>query len=309
MDFLEKKITADWIDIREKMTAPPRMKSYLQIPDESLSLTAQDLRNSIPGGPSDYKRRSIVEIFSFLSRLSHQSPAQEEILERENVLRQLIFVNCQEYQFATGVFKPQGEEDLPKEGGGKPPRMPLDRLIADVMSRLQASPDWVKDPRVKNVLMEIQLYKKEYEQFKALSPKIPDERAPGFLANFRQRIEGIVKTIYNYYEEMLALERAPAEVSSREDDLFLIPGLGRLLVTQTQELSLIRSTIQFALQEGYQIRVLLLRLTAKKDPLLALVDEEAKLLENAKRQNPGQEVALRLAKNLAAAVEGNTRKI
>jgi hypothetical protein len=309
MELLEKKITADWIDVREKMTAPVRLKSYLQISDESLSQTVQNLRNSSPGGLVDFKRRSLVEIFSFLSRLSHQSPSQVEILERENELRRLLFVNCQEYQFVTGVFKPQGEEALPDEGGGEPARLPLDRLVTDVMSRLQASPELVKDPRFKNVLMEIQLYKKEYDQFKALSPKIPDERAPGFLANFKQRIEGIVKTIYNYYEEILAQEKASTEVRASEDDLFLVQGLGRLLMAQSQELSFIRSTILYALQEGYQIRALLLRLESKKDPLLALVDEEGKLLENAKRQNSGREVALRLAKNLAAALEGNTRKI
>lgn len=306
MDLLDKKVTADWIDIREKLTVPARLKSYLKLEQEGLVAEAKVLRTCTLGGPVEYKRKLIQSVFSFLTRLEFQTPTGQDIEERELVLRQLIYVNSLEYLFALGQLRPQrdaGGENTPTSGGAPP--VPLEDIVREVTARLNANPELAKDSRVKTILMEVQLYKKEYDQFKQLSPKIPDDRAAGFLANFQKRISDIVGAIRGQYEELLASDRRElsGEQAKKEEEIFLVPGLNRLLMTQTQELSLLRSTVNFALQEGYQMRALLVRLTTRKDPVLALVEEEGRLWESWGRQITLPDAAVRLARNLALTLQ------
>ena len=306
MDLLDKKVTADWIDVREKLTAQTRLKAYLKLDQEGLNAEAKVLRTCTLGGPVEYKRKLLQAVFSFLTRLEFQTPAQQEIEERELVLRQLIYVNSLEYQFVLGQLKPQREtsSEGSSTSGGSPP-VPLDEIVREVTARLNANPELAKDSRVKTILMEVQLYKKEYDQFKQLSPKIPDDRAAGFLANFQKRISDIVGAIRGQYEELLATDRQElaGELSKKEDEVFLVPGLNRLLTAQTQELSLLRSTVNFALQEGYQMRSLLVRLTNRKDPVLALVEEESRLWESWGRQIKVSDVSIRLVRNMAQTLQ------
>lgn len=317
MDLLEKKITGDWIEVRDKLTAPVRLKTYLKLDEARLSVVPQELRKASFEGLVESKRRMTDGVFNFLSRLAHMTPSQAEILNCEGEVRLVLFLICLENLFATGALKPSLElaqadgQNVP--AAENKPRVNVDQVLKEVTARLNDNPDLAKDPHVKNVLMEIQMYKKEYAQFVAMSPKIPDDRAPTFFANFKQRIDQILANVELHYQEILNADSAELhkDLIRQEEEILINAPLHKLVTAQAQELSIVRSTILHALHEGYQVRNLLLRLTQKKEPFAALLDEELRLMDS--RQAPGTSghpLAVKMARNVASALEsGNFKKI
>lgn len=317
MDLLEKKITGDWIDVRDKLNTPVRLKTYLKLDDSRLSVVPQELRKASFEGMVEAKRRWTDGVFNFLSRLAHMTPSQAEILQCESELRLVLFLLCLENLFVLGTLKPslevaqtEGQAAAPAENKT---RINVDQVLKEVTARLNDNPELAKDPHVKNVLMEIQMYKKEYAQFVAMSPKIPDDRAPSFFANFKQRIDQILANVELHYQEILNADTAELhkDLIRQEEEVLMITPLHKILTAQAQEVSLVRSTILHALQEGYQVRNLLLRLTQKKEPFGALLDEELRLMDS--RQAPGtvgHPLAVKMARNVAAVLEsGNFKKL
>lgn len=319
MDLLEKKITGDWIDVREKLSTPVRLKTYLKLDDARLSLLPQELRQASFEGIVEYKRKITSSIFGFLSKLAHMTPSQSEILNCEGEVRLVIYVLCLENLFATGALKPSLEvAQAAAQAGGSATgesknRTNIDQVLKEVTARLTDNPELAKDTHYKNILMEIQMYKKEYAQFVAMSPKIPDDRAPTFFANFKQRIDQILNNIEQHYQEILIADSADLRKDAirLEEEVLVSAPLHKLISAQAQELSLVRSTILHALHEGYQIRNLLLHLTQKKEPFHALLDEELRHIDSKQGQGTsGHPLAIKMARNIAQTLDsGNFKKI
>lgn len=310
MDLLEKRITSDWIEIREKLNTPVRMKAYLKLDDMKLSSVPDELRNSTLGGIVEFKKKVAGSVFNFLTRLTYTTPNQTEILGAESDIRLLILILCFQTQFATGQMKPAKEAEAPAAGPNARNRPPIEELVAEVKARVAGNPELAKNPHVKNIFMEIQLYQKEFSQFATLSPQIPDDRAPSFFMNYKKRLDGILDNIHAHFRDVRMAEDAEMrrEFLRQEEDQFVVPELVKMVSIQAQELTKVRSSIFHALQEGYQIRNLLLKLTERKEPFFALLDEELKFLDT--RQEPeanGHPAAVKFARAVAVVMEGNKK--
>lgn len=310
MDLLEKRITSDWIEVREKLNTPVRMKAYLKVEDAKLSTLPADLRASTMAGIVEFKKRLAGSVFNFLTRLTFTTPNQNEILGAESDIRVLIYVLCLQTQFATGQIKPAKESEGPLAGTNTRNRPPVEELVAEVKARVAANPALAKNPHVKNIFMEIQLYQKEFAQFSALSPQIPDDRAPTFFMNYKKRLEGILDNVHGHFREIQLAEDAEMrkEFQRQEEDHFVVPELVKVISTQAQELTKVRSSIFHALQEGYQVRNLLLKLVERREPFLVLLEEELKLLDT--RQDAGlsgHPAAVKFARAVATVLEGNKK--
>jgi len=310
MDLLEKRITSDWIEVREKLNTPVRMKAYLKLDDVKLSVLPGELRGCTLAGIVEYKKHLAGSVFNFLTKLSYTTPNQTEILGSEADIRVLLYILCIQTQFATGQKKPLKETEGPASGTSVPNRPLLEEIVTEVKARVAGNPELVKNPHVKNIFMEIQLYQKEFEQFVTMSPEIPDDRAPTFFANYKKRIDGILDNVHTHFREIQMAEDAELrrEFQLQEEDQFVTPELVKLISTQAQEMTKVRSSIFHALQEGYQIRNLLLKLTERRDPLLVLFDEELKMLDQ--RQDPtanGHPAAVKFARSVASVIEGNKK--
>ncbi len=310
MDLLEKRITSDWIEVREKLNAPVRLKAYLKLEDTKLSGLPDELRGSTLAGIVELKKRIGGSVFNFLTKLTYTTPNQTEILGAEADLRVLIYVLCLQTQFATGQIKPAKEADGPLAGANSKSRPTVEELVAEVKARVSGNPELAKNPHVKNIFMEIQLYQKEFSQFAALSPQIPDDRAPTFFMNYKKRLDGILDNVHAHFRDIRLAEDAEMrkEFQRQEEEHFVVPELVKLLSAQAQELTKVRSSIFHALQEGYQIRNLLLKLVERREPFLALLEEELKLLDT--RQDPassGHPAAVKFARALAVVLEGNKK--
>lgn len=310
MDLLEKRITSDWIEIREKMNTPVRMKAYLKLDDIKLSALSDELRSATMSGVIEFKKRLAGSVFNFLTRLTYTTPNQTEILGAEADVRVLIYLLCLETQYATGQLKPTKEADGPLAGSNPRNRPPVEEVVAEVRARVQGNPDLAKNPHVKNIFMEIQLYQKEFAQFSALSPQIPDDRAPTFFMNYKKRLDGILDNIHAHFRDIRMAEDAELrrEFQRQEEEVFVVPDLVRAVSSQAQALAKVRSSIFHALQEGYQIRNLLLKLAEGKEPFLRLLEEELQVLDA--RQEPGTSghpAAVKLARAMALTLEGSKK--
>jgi len=306
MDLLEKRITSDWIEVREKLNSPVRMKAYLKLEDMKLAGLPDDLRGATLGGIVEFKKKLAGSVFNFLTRLTYTTPNQTEILGAEADIRVLIYILCLQTQFATGQIKPAKEADGPLAGSNAVNRPSVEDLVAEVKARVSGNPELAKNPHVKNIFMEIQLYQKEFAQFSALSPQIPDDRAPTFFMNYKKRLDGILNNVHAHFRDIRLAEDAEMrkEFQRQEEEHFVVPELVKLISGQAQELTKVRSSIFHALQEGYQIRNLLLKLVERREPFLQLLDDESQLLDT--RQDPavsGHPAAVKFARAVAVVLE------
>jgi len=311
MDLLEKRITSDWIEVREKLNTPVRMRAYLKLEDVKLASLPGELRGATMGGIVDFKKKIGGGVFNFLTRLTYTTPNQSEILGAEADIRVLIYVLCLQTQFATGQIKPAKEAEVPLAGSNSQNRPTVEELIAEVKSRVTGNPELAKNPHVKNIFMEIQLYQKEFSQFAALSPQIPDDRAPTFFMNYKKRLEGILDNVHAHFRDIRLAEDAEMrkEFQRQEEEHFVVPELVKMLSAQAQELTKVRSSIFHALQEGYQIRNLLLKLVERREPFLALLEEELKLLDTRQDADAsGHPAAVKFARAVAVVIEGKTAR-
>jgi hypothetical protein len=307
MDLLEKRITSDWIEIREKLNTPVRMKAYLKLDERKLGSLPDDLRAASIGGIVDFKKKLAGSVFNFLTRLSYTTPDQTEILGSESDIRVLIYVLCLQTQYATGQIKPPKEEE--SAGPNARNRPPIEEVIGEVKARVAGNPELARNPHVKTIFMEIQLYQREFAQFSAMSLQIPDDRAPTFFSNYKTRIDTILNNIHTHFRDIRMAEDAELrkEFQKQEEEVFVVPELVKLISAQAQELAKVRSSIFHALQEGYQIRNLLLKLTERRDPFVALLDEELGLLDGRQDEGAtGHPAAVKFARAIAALVD--TRK-
>jgi hypothetical protein len=306
IDLLEKRITSDWIEVRDKLTTPVRLKAYLKVEDERIAAVPQGLRLCTMTGIVEYKKKIASGVFNFLTRLTYTTPDQDEILGSEAEIRLLLVILGLENQFALGQMKPPKDAEAPAPAAAKT-RPPVEEVVAEVKARVAHNPELAKNPHVKNIFMEIQLYQKEFEQFATMSPQIPDDRAPTFFSNYKKRLDGILDNLHAHFREIRRLEGAQqgkeAEVS--EENQFAVPELVKLISGQAQEMTKVRSSIFHALQEGYQIRNLLLKLVDSREPLVALFDEELALLDTRQDSSAtGHPAAVKLARSVATAFEG-----
>jgi len=283
------------------------MKAYLKLEDYKLAAIPSELRSATMAGIVEYKRRLAGSVFNFLTKLTFTTPSQNEILGAEGDVRVLLYVLCLQTQFVTGQAKPSKEADGPLAGANSRNRPPVEEVVAEVKSRMAANPELAKNPHVKNIFMEIQLYQKEFAQFSALSPQIPDDRAPTFFANYKKRLDNILDNVHAHFKDirMAEDEEMRKEFQKQEEEIFVVPELVKAVSAQAQALSKVRSSIFHALQEGYQIRNLLLKLVEGKEPFLALLEEELALLDS--RQDPasgGHPAAVKFARAVAVVLEG-----
>jgi len=310
MDLLEKRVTSDWIEVREKLNTPTRMKAYLKIDDAKVAAMPDELRACTLSGIVEYKRKVAGSFFNFLTRLAFTTPDQSEILGAEADLRRLILVMCWETQFATGQQKPAKEVNPELAGSNARNRPPLEEVINEVKGRVAGNAELAKNPHVKNIFMEIQLYQKEFAQFAAMSPQISDDRAPTFFMNYKKRLDGILESIHGHFRDirMAEDEELRKEFMRLEEDQFIVPDLVKQISAQAQLLTFVRSSIFHALQEGYQIRNLLLKLVDHKEPFFGFLDEELAILDTRQEADAGgHPAAVKLARSLAAALEGPRR--
>ena len=274
MEGLEKKISGDWFDIREISDSPWELEDFFQLKAADFQKIISDLRLSVEGGLIEYKRKTLLPIYSLLESMQYDSSGMNQLKAQAKSLSPLIYTILLQRLIAKKNI-PLKKQKLSFDPDRK---MGIKEIIQDVNLRLKENPALSKHPVIKNILGQVAYYKKELENMKQLSPNIPKEKAESISRNFKKTFTQIHSKIEEHYaalvkEEIEALHKSTYINILEEHDF---KPLIRLYTSQAQIVSGIKSTLDFSVKEGFQTRTTLVDLYKDKDSVLRSFEDEKK---------------------------------
>ena len=87
---LEKRISGDWIELKEAANDLHTLLDFLALPPAELSQAAARLRLSVEQGIIEYKRTCLTPVLVLLETARYKNLAGEEILAQEKSLTPLL---------------------------------------------------------------------------------------------------------------------------------------------------------------------------------------------------------------------------
>jgi hypothetical protein len=271
---LDKRITGDWIELKEAAGDPRQLLEFLALPPGDLAQAAARLRLSVEQGIIEYKRTCLSPILVSLETARYKSLAVEEILAQEKSLSLLLYTVLVQRLIALEQIP------LTRRTGDRTSfgveSMQVNVILADLKARVKTNPGLRSQPAFKNVLMQVQLYNRENQKMRELLPTIKPEMQASFLANFTRTFDDIIGSIRRNYQSILAAEAAARRATQEGFSLAAMPlkELAPFLTNQARELARMRSTLAFSREEKYKTREILVGLYESRHDILRLVEDE-----------------------------------
>jgi hypothetical protein len=274
---LEKRISGDWIELKEKANNFHDLLDALAIPSYALKATASRLRLSVEQGIVEFKRSTLSPVLVALETVRYKSLAGDELAAQEKSLGSLLLVILIQRLVCTDAMplsRPQEE----KRSFGGVESLQVSAILADLNSRVTSNPGLRSNPALKNILMQVQRYKTENRKMRELLPTIKTEMRASFLSNFSRTFEEIIGSIRRNYATILQEQLDAENVRQEGFSLSLMPlkELAPLLANQAREIARIRSTLGHAREEKYKTREVLVRLYDGRQEVLKLIEEEGR---------------------------------
>ena len=277
MSDLDRRISGDWIELREKANDLHSLLDWLSVPPAQMLSASTVLRHSVEQGIVEFKRAQFAPVLVSLEAARYKSLAAEDMTAQEGTLSVILLVTLFERLLCTEsvpLARPREQKrDFGVEG------LQVNAVLADLNARVKADPALRTHPAVKNILMLVQRYNNENQKMRELVVTIKPEMRTSFLGNFTRTFEEIIGSIRRQYSTLLE-EAAAAENTRKEGfSLALLPlkELAPLLATQAKEMARFRSTLAHAREEKYKTRESLVRLYDSRPTMLKLIEDEAKL--------------------------------
>ena len=323
---LTRRVRGDWFEIKERIDELYEFEDVFDFSIAELNQIVSDLRVSVEEGVVEYKQRKLQVLFAYLERLQYDSKGFDELSRNARSFSHLVFAVLIQRLIASGAVpirsgegKPvpaPGEDELVDDGPAKrvdgPPdgrsetpdekqvedqpaanvggqaQMGMKEVLEEIQQRIKVDPGLKQHPAVKNIFMQVGIYKKELENMQKLAPNILPKNKPAFLANFKQSFDKINEKIREHYRviQQKDVEAAAKEVVSTNPlKNYDIKGLVKVFTEQSKEFAAVQSTLQFAASERYKTRDILATIIEKKERLDLLVASEvdgySKLASNA----------------------------
>lgn len=276
MEDLEKRISGDWIELREKSNDLYALLDLLGLPASQLRAAADTLRHCVEQGMVEFKRTLLAPTLVALEGARFKTLEAGEMDTQEKSLSSLLAAILLQRLVCTDAI-PVGRPSAPKPAFGTED-LQVSAILADVNARVKSDPALRAHAAVKNILMQVQRYNAENQKMRGLVATIKPEMRQSFLANFTRTFEEIIGSIRRQYTVLLQ-EEAAAEAAHKEGfSLSLAPlkELAPLLLNQAKEIARFRSTLAHAREEKYKTREVLVRLYDGRQALLKLVEDEAR---------------------------------
>jgi hypothetical protein len=276
MPDLEKKISGDWIELRERANDLYTLLDALAIPPHQLLASADTLRHSVEQGIVEFKRTLLAPVLVALEAARYKSLATDDLGVQEKSLAVLLFAVLVQRLFCTEALPLVRPHEEKRDFGVD--ALQVGSILTDVNARLKANSGLRAHPAVKNILMQVQRYNGENQKMKELLPTIKPEMRTSFLGNFTRTFDEIIGSIRRHYAAILQEEASLEKARKEGFSLALVPlkELAPLLVSQAKEVSRFRSTLAHAREEKYKTREALVRLYDGRQVALKLVEEESK---------------------------------
>jgi hypothetical protein len=282
---LEKRITGDWIDIRDRLGDLDGLLQLLGLSPAELKAAADALRLSVEQGIVEFKRGTLSPVLAVLETVRYKSLAVEEIHEQERVLTRLLLTVLIQRLIALELLP---AAKTPEKREIDIDSMQVNVILSDVNARMKADPQLRSHPAIKNILMQVQLYNKENRKLKELLPTIKPELRASFLGNFTKTFDTIIGSIRRHYQGILQEEFNAKNEEPEAFSLQLVPlkELGPFLANQAKEFSRMRSTLAFAREDKYKTREILVRLYDQRQDALRMIEEEVGVYRSVCRSTP-----------------------
>jgi len=284
MAELEKRISGDWFELRQKAGDYHALVEVLPLSNAELRDAATKLRLSVEQGIIEFKRTMLSPVLVALETARYKSLDGQEMMLQERSLTALLFTVMAERLLATDLL-PRSRPRKEGQNVGTE-ELQVGAIIDAVKGKIKVNPGLRSHPAIKNILVQVQLYNKENQKMRELLPMIKPEMRASFLANFTRTFEGIVASIRRHYTALLQEEAAVSKSRQPEFSLALLPlkDLAPLLATQAQEMARMRSTLAYAREEKYRTREVLVRLYDSRHQVLSLIEDELKMYRRICRE-------------------------
>jgi len=271
MDALEKQIIGKWVDIKDKERDIHAINEYFHLPAATLKLESEKLNASVELGIIEYKRNIINSIFRALGNVKYKSLSQEMISKLAQIADSLLYIILLQKLIITGLVRNEKDKAGNKISADS---IEINLILQDIMQRIKENPEFTKKNTVKNILIQFTIYKNERDTLKKLSPNIK-EKSDIFYQNFKIIFEKIFASIRKNYAEILneELEQSPKPniLNELQDKK-----MTTILLNQAKEVSKIQATIEFAYNERYKTRELLVNLYNARNTIVEAVELEFK---------------------------------
>ena len=204
MADLRRRVSGDWIEIREAAKDYETLDGYFRVSPAQLRIQIEKLDYAVEHGIVEYKKTSLNPLFGVMEGARFKSPSQEELERQIEYVSAMLFVMLIQRQFAQGVLKPIRDR---REGQTISPQdLDLKEILKDINTRVRKDPGFSSDQAVKNILLQTGQLKKERENLQKLLPTIKQESRETFLGNYRKRFADIINKIKRSYATILQRE-------------------------------------------------------------------------------------------------------
>ncbi len=315
MAELEKRISGDWFELKEKAQDFHALLDMLHLTTAQMREAATKLRLSVEQGIIEFKRSMLSPVLVALETARYKSLNGDEMVEQESLLSALLFVIMVQRLLAADLLP----RSRPRENGKgvNASSLEVGEIVSAVKARIKANPAVRAHPAIKNILVQVQVYNKENQKMRELLPMIKPEMRASFLANFSKTFGGIVGSIRRHYAAFLQEEATTSRNKQPEFSLAVLPlkDLAPLLATQAREAARIRSTLAHAREEKYKTREVLVRLYDSRHQVLGLIEDELKMYRKICRETLqydldacAHEVAVGFRDQIVEILERQTRR-
>ena len=316
MAELEKRISGDWFELRQKAGDYHALVEFLPLSNAELREAATKLRLSVEQGIIEFKRSMLSPVLVALEAARYKTLDGQEMVQQERSLTALLFSVMVERLMATDLL-PRARPREEGQAAVGTEDLQVGALVGAVKARIKDTPSLRSHPAIKNILVQVQLYNKENQKMRELLPMIKPEMRASFLANFSKTFEGIVASIRRHYTTLLQEEAAVSRLKRPEFSLAMLPlkDLAPLLAAQAQEIARIRSTLAHAREEKYKTREVLVRLYDSRHHVLSLIEDELKMYRKICRETLqydldacAQEIAMGFRDQISRILDRQSRR-
>jgi hypothetical protein len=277
---LARRISGDWITLKGKANDLSELFEEFGITASELKAENERLRLAVESGIVEYKRTRLAPVLAGLETARFKTLALEEIAGHERVLTLLLVTVLVQRMIALGLIPLQKPAETKTDFGVD--GMQVNVILSDINSRIRVNPSLRQKAAVKNILVQVQLYNRENQKMRELSPTIKGEMRAAFFGNFTQRFKEINDSIRRNYAELLHEEEAVAKSERPAFSLSLVPlkRLVPLLTEQAKQFCRMRSTLAHAREDKYKTREILVALYDGRHDTVRLVERERKASAN-----------------------------
>ena len=271
---LERRISGDWIEAREAAAEQYALVKFFQLTADRLRDIARSLRLCVEEGILEYKGALLRPVFVSLEAMQFQSVSFVELELHNQPLENLLFVILLQRLVCSGTVAP---------AKGKPVRaistenIAVDAILANLKQRLRLNADFQKHPAVKNIIVQVTMFRKERKKMEDLLPGIKEDMRETFRRNFQGVFQRIFASIRKNYADLLVEEETHRREQEGQSDILYrasLKSLVPLLNDQAKEVSRLRSTLAFARSDKYKTRPVLVSVFRDKAFFLGFMDKE-----------------------------------